>query len=186
MYSTYVWGVWPKRGDDLCVNARSCFFSSLKYYCYNIHKRYLLQATFLYPAFFQREFDIKSLGNHPAVVFFIAARSLSKVRTIPMIRRSAEPPRTSSPQRIIYLSTRIKAPGEKYPRSCSGYLKDTITLQTNISIMKINMRQFCRNADRHRRGLWIGNSSAWGRQRPIVLGDTRPECPYRDNREKGE
>lgn len=68
-----------------------------------------------FPAFsLSNQFDIKSLGNRPAVVFFffflyVAARSLSKMRTMPKIKRRAEPLRTSSPQRIIYLSTKIKA-----------------------------------------------------------------------------
>lgn len=147
--------VWPKGGMIYVVPDLAYVFPFPQILFLHFSQKIALQAMFLILSQLSlSEFDIKSLVNRPAVWFLFAARSLSKMRTMPKMNEQMRS--TSShkfPQYIIYLSTKIKAPSEKYLRSCWGYFIDTITLQTNISIMmRRNRRQFCRNGDRHRGG----------------------------------
>lgn len=128
------------------------FFLSLRYYFYNIHKRLRCKPRFLFfPSFLSTNSTLNHCLTAHVYGFFycsqISFENANNAKDKKMRRASSH----KFPQRITYLSTKIKALREKYLCSCWGYLIDTITLQANISIMtRGNRRQFYRKGDMHR------------------------------------
>lgn len=77
-----------------------------------------LQATFLILSQLSpNEFDIKSLGNRPAVVFFNCSQISFENANHAKDKKTRRTSSQKFSQRIICLSTKIKAPSEKYLRS---------------------------------------------------------------------